>query len=258
MQNRLLGKLKAGAKPMGAFCSLGGTAAVEAMALGGLDYVIIDNEHGPQDIESSVAGILAAESRGITPFLRPRGHDRAAILKALDNGAQGLVVPYVRSIEEVLALVERAKYRPVGDRGFAGVRANGFGLAPFAADIRAYFRLMNEQTLLLPQCETRACLDDIEKIVALPGVDGAFVGPYDLSISLDVPGDLDSKTLLDAAQRVQKACADAGKYSFIYAGSAAKARQFFEMGYDSVAAGLDVQILANGVAGIVKAVKGEA
>ncbi|MDR1272144.1 MAG: hypothetical protein LBK04_04035 [Clostridiales Family XIII bacterium] len=255
MKNLLLEKLKKGEKPIGIFTVLGGSANIESAAMAGLDYVIIDNEHGPHEPESDIPAVIAAERHGVTPLVRPHGHDRAAVLKSLDNGAQGLVVPYVRSLEEVLILTGRVKYRPIGDRGFGVVRANGFGFAESMQDIKGYFDLMNEQTLFLPQCETAGFLRDIEEIAELPGVDGIFVGPYDLSISLGVPGDLDSKPLLDAVEKVQKVCSDAGKWSFIYAGSPEKAKQFFGMGYDSVAAGVDAQILSAGISNVIKALK---
>jgi 4-hydroxy-2-oxoheptanedioate aldolase len=255
MINLLLEKLVRGEKPIGIFTVLGGTANIESAAMAGIDYVILDNEHGPHEPESDIPAVIAAERHGITPLIRPHGHDRASVLKSLDNGAQGLVVPYVRSLEEVLILLGRVKYKPIGDRGFGVVRANGFGFSDVMQDLEKYFEHMNEQTLFLPQCETAGFLRDVEDIVQLPGVDGVFVGPYDLSIALGVPGDLESKTLMNAVEKVQKVCADAGKWSFIYAGSPEKAKQFFDMGYDSVAAGVDAMLLTLGIAGVVKALR---
>lgn len=242
MKNILKTKLEQGGKPIGTFLTQGAYTA-EFAAYGLLDYFVLDNEHGPGDAESAVPAIVMAERYGITPLVRVKDFSRTSVLKMLDNGAMGLVVPFIQSVEDVKTLIGYAKYAPMGARGFGGVRASGYGFAAHAQDTQAYFETCNRETLLLPQCETRGCLNHIEEIAALDGVSGIFVGPYDLSVALGVAGDMGNKALLDAIARIQAVCAAAGKYSFIYAGAADAASRYFDMGYSSVACGTDASLL---------------
>ncbi|MDL2236193.1 hypothetical protein LJC07_08705 [Christensenellaceae bacterium OttesenSCG-928-L17] len=244
MKNLLKEKLERGENPAGMFSVLGGIAAAECLGMAGLDYCIFDTEHGPGDVESVLPSVLAAERRGVAPLVRVKDSSRASVLKMLDIGAMGLVVPFINTLEEVEHLVGYAKYAPVGSRGYGIVRASGYGLADYAADTPAYFALSNRETLLLPQCETQGCLAHIEQITAMPGVDGIFVGPYDLSVALGVPGELDHPDLTAAIVRVQAACTQAGKYAFIFAGNPTHARRYLDMGYHSVTCGVDATLLA--------------
>ena len=101
----------------------------------------------------------------------------------------------------------------------------------------------NRKTLLIPQCETRECLEHIEEIASIDGVDGIFIGPLDLSIALGCPLQLDSPVMVHAIERILKACRDNGKMSMIFAGDAAAARKLIEQGVDSVAVGADIFLL---------------
>ena len=111
--------------------------------------------------------------------------------------------------------------------------------------------------MLLPQCETLGCLNEIEAVAALPGVDGIFIGPYDLSIALGVPGQMDSPALADAIAAVRAACKKAGKPVFIYAGDPARARMYFSMGVEAVACGMDVLFLAQALRNMAAAARGK-
>lgn len=111
------------------------------------------------------------------------------MLRLLDVGAQGVVVPCVETVEEVRELVRYAKFAPLGNRGFCPTRDGGWGHAAHAVSISGYMETSNRETLLLPQCETVGCLEHIEEITAMDGVDGIFVGPFDLSIALGHPGE---------------------------------------------------------------------
>ncbi|MDL2258305.1 hypothetical protein LJC42_04000 [Eubacteriales bacterium OttesenSCG-928-K08] len=243
MKNAVKEKLQSGARAIGTFYTMGSTAVVECLGIAGFDYLIVDTEHSPMETQDINSAIIAAERRGMSPFVRVRAVERASVLKALDCGAAGLIVPCVNSVEEVEKLIGFAKYAPIGSRGFGIVRASGFGQADYAKDTKEYFALSNRETLLLPQCETLGCLEQIDKIVALEGVDGIFVGPYDLSVALGVPGQMDDARLNEAIQLVQRVCAENGKLSFIFAGNAATAKKYFALGYSSVACNIDAALL---------------
>lgn len=181
-------KLAAGEGVVGTFSHLGGPAVAECLSLSGLDYVIIDTEHGPFPDESTGEMIRAIELHSAEAFVRVRDSSRAAVLHALDLGARGIIIPDVQSVEEARRLVEYAKYYPLGARGFAFSRSAKYGFLPELKQIGDYFTATNQRTILMPQCETAGALEHIEEIAALDGIDGIFVGPYDLSVALGAPG----------------------------------------------------------------------
>lgn len=244
MKNTLKEKLAKGEKPIGTFFELGSPSVVEALGRSGLDFVILDNEHGPFEAESSRDFARAAENSGVTALARVREVSRPAILKLLDVGVQGLIIPDVHTVEQVQQIIAYGKYYPIGQRGFCPSRKDGWGYDAMAQqpvpDQMAYW---NEQTLIIPQCETVGALEKIEEIVALEGVDGIFIGPFDLSISMGIPGQFDHPDFVDALKRVQKACKDAGKFCMIFAGSAAAVAERLRQGYDSVTYSLDAAVL---------------
>ena len=159
MKNAIKEKMRSGEKVVGTFFELGGNTAVECLGLAGLDFFIIDTEHGPFDVESAMNFIRAGELRGISPLVRVKDTTRPSILKMLDIGAMGLIIPCVQTLDEVRGLVEYGKYYPIGQRGFAPARKSGFGFEPFAQEIGAYFEICNRETMIIPQCETRGCLE---------------------------------------------------------------------------------------------------
>ena len=212
MKNLLKEKLLAGQKGIGTFFEIGGSNAVECLGASGLDFFIIDSEHGPFEPESAADLVRAACLRDITPFVRVKDCSRAAVLKMLDIGVQGLVVPCVESVQEVRDLVSYAKYYPVGNRGVMWGRDAIWGEADYASKgLAQYFETCNSKTLLIPQCETAGCLAGIEEITHIDGVDGIFIGPFDLSVALNKPGEFGTQEFKDAIDRILKACKDAGQ-----------------------------------------------
>lgn len=242
MKNELKAKLDSGRQVAGTFFEIGGNTAVECLGLTGLDFLIIDSEHGPFDVESAQELIRTAELGQITPMVRVKNHERSSILKMLDIGAKGLIVPNIHTVEEVKQVVEHGKYAPLGNRGFFFGRAVDYGHADFAKDVNEYFTVCNRETLLIPQCETVGCLENIETIAGMEGVDGIFVGPYDLSIAMGIPAQFDHRDFVKALARIVKACKAAGKPVFIFAGTTEAAKAHFANGFDGVAIGTDVSV----------------
>jgi len=256
MNNQVKDKIINGKKVLGTFFELGGSNVVECLGLAGLDFLIIDAEHGPFDVESSMDFIRAAELRNITPFVRIRDVSRSSVLKMLDIGAKGLIVPCVDTVDQIKDLIAWAKYYPTGRRGFFMARSAGYGFEDFAKNVDEYFRICNDKTLLIPQCETLGALENIEEIVNLDGVDGIFVGPYDLSIALGKPAKFDDEEIVNAISRILKACKDAGKFSFIYTGDNETAKRYLAQGFDGVAVTNDAVILINAYKEMIKNILG--
>lgn len=255
MKNTLKEKLAQGTKPLGTFVGTGSAAVVECLGCAGLDFVILDNEHSPIEAETTAELVRAAERRNITPLARVREISRPAILKLLDVGVQGLIIPDVRSAEDVRRIVSYAKYAPVGQRGFCPSRKDGWGtdVPGSVADVMAHF---NGEALVIPQCETAEALADIERIAAIDGVDGIFIGPFDLSISIGMPGAFEDERFKAALARILAACRSAGKPCLIFAGDGAGAAARLAQGYDGVAIGLDATLLIGGVQAQIRACRG--
>lgn len=243
MRNTFLEKFEQGQQTIGTFFEMGGGCVAEAAAYSNLDYIIIDNEHGKYEVESSVEIMRGVELHGGTCFVRVKDGSRASVLKMLDIGAKGVIVPQINTVEEVEKLVEYAKYYPLGNRGLAFARGAGFGEAEHAKqDINGYFRECNEKTLLIPQCETLGALEHIEEIVQMDGVDGIFVGPFDLSVAMGMPTEFERPEFRAALDRILNATRAAGKFAIIYCANKKVGKERLAEGYDSVTVSMDVNL----------------
>lgn len=252
MKNAILEKFRQDEKTLGTFTHMQSATAIECLGYSNLDYVIIDMEHSAIATEGSERCIADAEASGLAPFVRVHEILRSPILKMLDAGAQGLIVPCVETVEQVKQLVQYAKFAPLGARGFCPTRDGGWGFAPHASgSIADYMQTCNRETLLLPQCETIGCLENIEDIAAIEGVNGIFIGPFDLSIAMGKPAQFDDIEFKQAIARILSACKVAKKMCFIFAGSPEAANKYFEDGFDSVAIGIDTATLINAYRDIV-------
>lgn len=246
--NRFLEKYRRGEKSLGTFTHLLSASAVEALARAGMDYVIIDIEHSPIGVEHAAELVGTADGAGLAPFVRVDEISRSPVLKMLDVGAAGLIVPQLETVEQAKRLVGWAKFAPTGNRGYCPSRDGGWGYdANYHGGMESYMDWADRNTLLIPQCETAGCLENIEEIVAIDGVDGIFIGPFDLSIALGIPGRFDDERHINAVERVRLACKKAGKPCIMFCGTAEAAAGYFKQGFDSVTLSLDIGILIEAV-----------
>src|SRR5436853_6680252 len=189
--------LTAGKAQIGLWSSLSSPYSVEVIAGAGFDWLLLDMEHSPSDLEGLLAQLQAAAPYATHPVVRVPWNDMVMIKRVLDVGAQSLLVPYVSSAEEARAAVSYTRYPPKGVRGVAGTtRATRFGR------IKDYAKRAEEEICLLVQVETQAGLENIEAIGAVEGVDGVFIGPADLHASMGYPGEIANpkvKPLIDEA-----------------------------------------------------------
>lgn len=239
MNNSFSEKLIQGLKPIGSFSTLCSSFSVECMAISGMDYVIIDMEHGPAGLSDVAAGIQVAELRGMTPFVRLSSLTRDNVIRLLDLGTKGLIAPCVQGIDDAKRLIEYSKYSPIGQRGLALSRSADWGSAPWISNLQEYMNVCNEMQLLILQCETIGCYEQIEQIAALPEVAGIFIGPFDLSAALGIPGQFQKAEFQTAVVRIRDCCHNAEKFCIIYANSAEEASTYLHSGMDSVAIGMD-------------------
>ena len=256
MKNAILEKFRRGEPSLGIISHLLSAPAIEVLAYTGMDYVLIDLEHSPIGAEHAARLVGVAQGAGLAPLVRVDGIGRSQILKMLDVGAAGLVVPQLETVEQARKLVSYAKYPPLGNRGYCPTRDGGWGSGScYERGMDGYMAEANASTLLIPQCETAGCLEHIEEIAAVEGVDGIFIGPFDLSIALGIPGQFGDPLLTEGIERVRRACAAAGKLCIMYAGSGEAAKRYFDQGFPSVAAGLDIEVLKLAVRGIASAAR---
>lgn len=240
-RNRFKEALKAGRAQIGLWSSLSSSYTVEVVAGAGFDWLLLDMEHSPNDLESLIGQLQAAAPYATHPVVRVPWNDMVAIKRVLDVGAQSLLVPYVSSAEEAAAAVSYTRYPPQGVRGVAGTtRATRFGR------VKDYARRAHDELCLLVQVETAPALDAIEAICAVDGIDGVFIGPADLHASLGYPGEIANAAVKpridDAIRRIRAA----GKAPGILTPSEADARHWLQCGALFVAVGADVGILARG------------
>ncbi|MDP2856618.1 MAG: aldolase/citrate lyase family protein [Bacillota bacterium] len=184
-KNKLKETLKSGKPAIGTFLNVPSPNVVEMIGYAGLDFVIIDSEHGRPDRETMENMVRACEVSGTTAIIRiPNVDDRTHYIHALDSGAMGVQVPMIESGELAEAAVRFSKYHPRGIRGLAGGRATKYGAIPTTE----YVKQANEQTMVIAQIETVQGCKAAEEIAAVDGVDVVFIGPSDLSQSMGVPG----------------------------------------------------------------------
>jgi 4-hydroxy-2-oxoheptanedioate aldolase len=233
--------LASGERQIGLWSGLASPIAAEIVAGAGFDWIVIDGEHGPNDIPLLLAQLQAMRGGTAEPIFRLPWNDAVMFKRALDVGARSLLVPFVQSAEEARKAVAATRYPPLGIRGVSiAPRANDYGR------IKGYHHNAYLDICVLVQLETRAALAELEAIAAVEGVDGVFIGPSDLAADLGHLGNPKhpdvQAAIKDAATRIRAT----GKSAGILAGSVDDVNSLFEIGFNFVAAGSDVGLLARG------------
>lgn len=201
MNNSLIefrNKISTGDCVYGIFMKTGDPMFVEAAGIGGFDYVILDTEHGPVSIENQQNNIRAAQARGTVPIIRLPDGDENTIGKALDIGAYGIQVPQINSAQAAKDVVKYAKFYPYGMRGVCRfVRAADYS----DMDRYAYFE-ESKDLLIILQLEGVEAIKNLDEILEVEGVDILFIGPYDLSQSLGIPGQVNNPIVVNEMKKI--------------------------------------------------------
>lgn len=191
-------KLSKGDYVYGPFMKTSDPMFVEAVGISGFDFIILDTEHGPVSIETQQNNIRAAELRGLVPIIRLKDKAENTIGKALDIGACGIQVPQVKNAKEAKKIVKYAKFYPYGMRGVCRfVRAADYSYK----DRFDYFN-ESKNIIIILQLEGIDAIKNIDEILDVEGIDIIFIGPYDLSQSLGVPGEVNNKKVIDAMKDI--------------------------------------------------------
>jgi len=240
-------RLLAGEHLVGCFLNMGSGVAAEICALAGFDWLLIDLEHGSATEADLLPQLQAVARSGATPLVRVEANDRPRFTKALDLGAEGVMVPRVAGAAEAREAVAHLRYPPVGDRGVALLnRATGF-----AAHGLEYVEGFGERVVGIVQIETESAVAEADEIAALAGVDCLFVGPADLSHALGVFQRFDDPRFVAAVERVRDAAARHGKASGVLVSSAEHDR-WRDLGFTFVGVGSDSSFLAGGARAAAK------
>ncbi|MEM9048023.1 MAG: HpcH/HpaI aldolase/citrate lyase family protein [Pseudomonadota bacterium] len=249
--NRFKRQLAQGAPQMGFWCMLGAPMATEILARSGIDWVLIDTEHAPNELPDVYHHLRAVQGSAASALIRPPWNDTVAMKRLLDAGVQSFIIPYVQSAEEAAAAVAATRYPPQGVRGVAATsRAAGYGAVP------GYLARAAQEIAVVVQIESETAVANLEAILAVEGVDAVFVGPSDLAASYGYLGNPDAaevqRVIADIIGRVKAAQGRAG----ILARSADDARACLDLGYHFVSIASDLNFITAGAAARLAALKG--
>jgi 4-hydroxy-2-oxoheptanedioate aldolase len=243
----------AGRSQIGLWSSLSSHVTVEILAGSGFDWLLLDQEHSPNELPMVHSQLQATVGGTAHPVVRPPWNDTVMIKRLLDTGVQSFLIPYVQDEAEARAAVAATRYPPKGVRGFASAsRASKFGR------VKDYYARYEQEICVLVQVETRHALGNLEAIAGVEGVDGVFIGPGDLSADmghLGNPGHPEVQAAIEDAIGRIKAC---GKAPGILTGDEKFARRYVELGCLFTAVGADVAILARGSEQLAARFKGTA
>ena len=253
--NRLRAKLAEGRLAVGTMLvELRQPSVMLMLANAGLDFVLIDNEHGPFSIEAIAELSRAARDAGVTPIVRVPELTYAHVVQPLDAGAQGIMLPRVTAPEQVQLCLACMKYLPEGRRGAVLARGHtGFKGGPLAETLAQ----MNRETFLIVQIETAEAVHRLDELLAVPGVDAALIGPTDLSVALGVAGQVDHPTLVGAIEQTMAACARHGVLPAIHTNDVAMTSAWARRGMRLVSNNSEVGLLIAGVKGAVGTIRGD-
>jgi 4-hydroxy-2-oxoheptanedioate aldolase len=229
-----------------------GSFGAELLAGAGVDYVCVDQQHGIIDYDSMVPMLQAIRAAGAAPITRVLSNDPFLIMKALDAGAWGVIVPMIDDAEAAARAVAACRYPPRGIRSWGPTRAS---VALDSSDPE----VLGGEVLCLVMIETRKGLENVEEISATPGLDGIYIGPSDLAISLELSPTLDvtEEAHVEAVNRIREACRRNGLAAGIHSPSGEWARRHAEAEFDLVTVATDAALLSGAARREVEVALGE-
>jgi len=236
-------KLKRGEPALGGWIMIGHPTVAEIMAGEGFDWIAVDMEHTPIDVQMFQNMALAVKGSDCDLLVRLHSCDAVQAKKVLDAGASGIIVPSVNTPEEAARAVAMSLYPPKGHRGATFCRAADYG-----RDFDAYFAAHNENVLVVVMMEHIEAVRNADAILSTPGIDAVFIGPYDLSASMGLAGQLDHPDMRAAQREILDACKRRGVPAGIHVVAVAPeevARRIAE-GYHFIACGIDTQFIMAG------------
>ena len=249
-KNTALETWRRGEQTIGCWLSLANTHTAEMMASLGFDWICVDLQHGLLDYRDLLHMLPAISTTDTIPIVRVSGNDPKEIMKVLDAGALGVIVPLVNNRDEAEAAIAACRYPPDGGRSFGPIRAALYGG-------RGYVKEANEQVACIAMIETKEGLENLEEIVSTPGLSGVYIGPGDLAYALGLPpvGDTDDPLHVSTVERIVAACKRQKVPVGIHTGSVEFTRKRLAMGFEFVTLGSDAGMLMQAAASGLAAVR---
>ena len=234
-------RLRAGETAFGSWLVMGSSVSAEIEGSLGFDWLLIDMEHGTIDEGAALQMMQAMAHSGTIPLVRVESHARQRINRMLDMGAQGIMIPQIRTVDEAREAMNAMRYPPEGTRGVARmVRATRFGM-----DFQEYYESTREGLVGIIQIENEQVLDHLDEIAALPGVDVLFIGPSDMTMGMGIFRQFEHPRFQKAVQRTVEAANNAGKAAGVLVGSRDELPIYRDLGYRFVAMGSDAAFVAS-------------
>ncbi|KXS37055.1 MAG: 2,4-dihydroxyhept-2-ene-1,7-dioic acid aldolase [Halomonadaceae bacterium T82-2] len=239
-ENDFKRRLRAGDVLHGIWLGLASPYVADMAATAGFDWLLLDGEHAPNDLQSLLGQLQVMAAHASHPVVRPPTGDPVLLKQYLDIGVQNFLIPMVEDADQAARLVAATRYPPAGIRGVGSVlaRASRWG------EIEDYISRADDEVCLILQVESPAALDNIEAIAAVEGVDGLFIGPADLSAAMGYPGQPDHPAVTRAIDDAIRRIRDAGKAAGIITLDDAQARAWRDAGCTFIGVGVDALLLA--------------
>lgn len=236
----LKNKLRKRERVFGGWVSYKDPSITETFARAGFDFIAIDMEHTTISLDDANRIITSCHSEGVTCLPRPVSQSNDIIKPLLEAGCDGMIVQMVETADEVRRLIEISKFPPIGRRSYGVNRAHGYGF-----DFDSYITEWNASSTLILQVESITGVNNIDELLAFDEVDGVMIGPYDISGSLGVPGQLNHPQVREAAKRVVESCARHGKSCSTQVSQVTTEaiQDVFDQGYTFVIMGSDLFVL---------------
>ncbi len=248
--NTLKARIANGERVINAWCSIASSHVAEAIAHQGVDSVTIDLQHGALDFAAAFHMLQGVSTSPAIPLVRVPWNEPAIMTKVLDAGAYGIICPMIETQEEAAAFVAACRYPPLGSRSYGPNRVSFYAGTDYA-------RHANSEILLLAQVETRRAVENVNAILAVPGLDGIYVGPADLSLSYGAPPSMapTETAIIDAMDQVRERARSAGLIAGVHTDGAETARKRFAEGFQLCSLPTDLRLLINAVRRAVDEVK---
>lgn len=245
-------KLKNNQLTIGSWITIGNSAVIEIMATAGFEWLCIDMEHTSIDLETAKMLITTIQANDMKALVRVSKNEEVAIKKVMDMGADGIIVPMVKSKEEAQMAIDFVKYPPTGKRGVGLYRAQNYGIG-----FEKYKQWVEEEAVIIAQIEHIEAVNNIEDILTTDGIDGTIVGPYDLSGSMGFPGEYYRDDVQKAILKVKIACQKHNKpYGFhVIESDPSKLKERIDEGCTFLAYSLDFFFLGDSARAGMKTIK---
>lgn len=249
--NAALAKWRAGQQTIGGWLSLANTHTAEMLANAGFDWLCVDLQHGLLDYRDLLHMLPAISTTATTPIVRVSGNDPKQIMKVLDAGAMGVIVPLVNNRAEAAVAIAACRYPPAGNRSFGPIRAALYGGRGYAAEA-------NDQIACIAMIETREGIENLEEIVTTPGLSGVYIGPSDLAYALGLPpnGDTDDPLHLATVDQILAMCKKHRVPAGIHTSSLDYAKRRLAAGFEFVTLGSDAGFMMQAAARDLAAARG--